>query len=154
MSEPDLFTNRLGNVLVAAPSLTGSLAGFGSQRQVALERGTGQVGPALARWIFADLPQGTLRDQWGNPYDHAAHTLIVGNLAEGEAFIAELVEAGVEVEEADNLFVPFQTVKVDDVADSDALRERHPRSFALAIRRLPDLRRLITSVRDAVSLGV
>ena len=150
---PDLYYNKLGKVMVVAPTAEGVFSPVASYRQVALQRDTGEVGPALARWIFADLPRDTLRDQWGNPYDHAVHTLVVGTLADGEAFLASFAEAGYRIAPAEQLFVPFQTVVLDDAEDSDQLRQRHPRAFALAFRSLTTPAMLIMHARDRALLG-
>ncbi|MFT7519099.1 MAG: hypothetical protein ACI9MC_001239 [Kiritimatiellia bacterium] len=152
-SEPDLYYNKLGSVMVVAPSADGVLSPVASNRQVELQRGTGKIEPAVARWIFADLPRNTLDDQWGNPYDHQVHTLVVGTLSAGEAFLEAFAEAGFRIVPAEQLFVPFQTIDLHDAEDSDQLRLRHPRAFALAIRTLTTPAMLIMHARDRALLG-
>ena len=153
MSAPDLYYNRLGDVMVVAPSDDGSLRLVSDKRQVELERGSGEISTALARWIFADFARDTLKDQWGNSYDHMVHSLIMGTLSDGEAFLQAFIDAGYGVEHAPKLFVPIQTVNIHSYADSDDLRNRHPRAFALAIRTRPSAGRLMSEARDRAALG-
>jgi hypothetical protein len=148
----DLFANRMHGVLVAAPAPGGRLGPLVETRLVALER-NGEVHSGLTRWIFADVPRGTLRDDWGNPYDHEVHTLLAGTLAEGEAFLRAMVDAGFVVADAPDLFVPLQTLDAADRDASDQLRTRFPRAFALARRGRPTLQQLVTSLRDAALLS-
>jgi|GEM_PF-3394418 len=153
MSRPaDFFVNRRGSVLVLAPSRDGRLAHLAETRRVALER-DGEPMNALCRWIFADLPRLTLRDAWGNPYDHQAHTLLAGSLADGEELMRGLIEQGFSVEDAPDFFVPFQTLAFTDPEDSDQLRLRHPRAFALARRERPTSAQLVTWIRDTMVVG-
>jgi hypothetical protein len=150
---PDAYVHALPHGLVIAPSDKGRLAFLAERRHAVLNPGTGEREHVLARWIFADLPQRTLRDQWGNPYDHQVHSLIVGTVAQGRAFAAELVSAGFSVTDEPKLFVPLQTVAIHDPKSSDALREKHARAFALAIRRLPPIAELVMAARDAALVG-
>lgn len=153
MSRPaDFYVNRRGSVLVLAPSREGRLAHLAETRRVVLDR-DGEVVNALCRWIFADLPRLTLRDAWGNPYDHQAHTLLAGSLADGEDLMRGLVEQGFSVVDAPDFFVPFQTLGFTDAEDSDLLRVRHPRAFALARRERPTSAQLVTWIRDTMVVG-
>lgn len=153
MSRPaDFFVNRRGSVLVLAPSRDGRLAHLAETRRVTLDR-EGETINALCRWIFADLPRLTLRDDWGNPYDHQAHTLLAGTLADGEELVRSLVEQGFSVVDAPDFFVPFQTLAFTDPEDSDLLRSRHPRAFALARRERPTTAQLVTWIRDTMVVG-
>lgn len=149
----DVYINRIGDFLVVAPSDTGRLGFLAERRHAALNKETGVVERVLARWVFADLPRRTLKDVWGNPYDHQAHHLLVGSVADGERFLAELAELGVTVAEEPQLFVPLQTVQIDDEADSDGLREGHARAFAVSIRRLPRISDLATAIHDSDLVG-
>ena len=148
----DLFVNRRGAVLVLAPSREGQLAHLADTRRVVLDR-EGDAMNALCRWVFADLPKGTLRDEWGNPYDHQAHTLLAGSLADGEELVRAMVENGFHVVDAPDFFVPFQTLDFTNAEDSDQLRVRHPRAFALARRERPSTHQLVTSIRDSMVVG-
>lgn len=148
----DFFVNRRGSVLVLAPSREGRLAHLAETRRVALER-DGEPMNALRRWIFADLPRHTLHDAWGNLYDHAAHSLLAGTLADGEELARALVEQGFVVSDAPDFFVPFQTLAFTDPEDSDLLRLRHPRAFALARRERPTSAQLVTWIRDTMVVG-
>jgi len=153
MSRPaDFHVNRRGPVLVLAPSRDGRLAHLAETRRVALDR-DGEPMNALCRWIFADLPRNTLRDEWGNAYDHQAHTLLAGTLADGEDLMRALVEQGFSVVDAPDFFVPFQTLAFTDAEDSDLLRVRHPRAFALARRERPTTGQLVTWIRDTMVVG-
>jgi hypothetical protein len=144
----DLYVNRMGKVFVVAPSEKGRLGHIADTRKVALERHS-EPKPSLCRWIFADIPKGTLTDEWGNAYDHQVHFLLAGTVAEGEELVQALVQEGFHVQDAPDLFVPFQTLNPADSASSDALRVRHPRAFALARRERPSVRQLVTAIRDA-----
>ena len=153
MSRPaDFHVNRRGPVLVLAPSREGRLAHLAETRRVMLDR-EGETVNALCRWIFADLPRSTLRDAWANPYDHQAHTLLAGTLADGDELVRALVDQGFHVQDAPDFFVPFQTLAFDDPEDSDLLRLRHPRAFALARRERPTAANLITWIRDTMVVG-
>ncbi len=153
MSHPaDLYVNRRGPVLVLAPSRDGRLAHLAETRRVVLDR-EGETMNALCRWVFADLPKGTLRDDWGNPYDHQALTLLAGSLADGEELIRAMIELGFNVVDAPDFFVPFQTINITDAEDSDQLRNRHPRAFALARRERPTPTQLVTWIRDSMIVG-
>lgn len=152
MTSPDLYLNHIQNVLVIGPAPQGRLGRIAEERTVALHRG-GPTSTALSRWIFADLPRQTLRDEWGNPYDHQVHTLLAGTLQQGLDFINDLKAAGFLIEQADEFFVPFQTLDPNDRDSSDQLRERFPRAFAIARRERPALRELITILRDSALLG-
>ena len=153
MSNPDLYTNRLGDVLVVAPALEGRLSQLAEQRNVVFGRGQGDQQESLTRWVFADIPKNSLSDQWGNPYDHQVHTLIVGTLQEGNNLIAKLKDRGFHVNSASEMFVPFQTLNIHDRESSDSLRTSHPRAFALSRRERPELNKLITALRDSVVIG-
>ena len=153
MTQPaDLFVNQLGHVLVVAPTREGRLRQFAEERNVVLDRG-GERLKALARWIFADFPTRTLMDDWGNSYDHAVHTLIVGTLDEGRAFVEELSEQGFDARTEVGFFVPFQTIDPNDREGSDLLRVRHARAFAIARRETPSATDIITAFRDSVVVG-
>ena len=134
MSNPDLYTNRIGDVLVVAPALEGRLSQLAEQRNVVFGRDQGEQQKGLTRWVFANIPKNSLSDQWGNPYDHQVHTLIVGTLQEGNNFIAQLKDRGFHVNAASDMFVPFQTLNINDRQSSDSLRTSHPRAFALSRR--------------------
>lgn len=148
----DLYTNQMGKVLVLAPTATGQLRHLVESRTVVLSKG-GEAIQALKRWIFADIPHDTLKDQWGNPYDHQVHTLLAGPLSAGKALVAGLREQGFSISEEGEFFVPFQTLNPYDVASSDDLRHRHPRAFALARRENPSAGQLVTSIRDSMMAG-
>ena len=68
------------------------------------------VKEGLTRWVFADFPQGTLQDDWGNAYDHQVHSLLSGTLDEGRELLEKLSEMGCVIEQASELFVPFQNL--------------------------------------------
>ena len=146
----DIYTNSIGSVMVVAPTPNGQLSTLAVTKQVSFTGGA--VQPALMRWVFADFPQATLSDEWGNQYDHQVHSLLSGTLAEGREFLEALAEMGCVVEEAADFFVPFQKVDVSSVASSDALRENHPRAFALAHRGRKSVAALVTDIRDATLL--
>lgn len=150
MTEPaDLYMNAIGHVMVLAPTPDGRLSHLVEERNVVLERGGERV-KAMTRWIFGDFPRNTLRDDWGNPFDHQVHTLLAGSLAAGEALVRELRAEGLRVSEEANLFVPFQTLDVWDLEGSDELRHRHARAFAIARRERPSARDIMTSLRDSM----
>jgi hypothetical protein len=153
MSRPaDFYVNRRGAVLVLAPSRDGRLAHLAETRRVVLDR-EGEAVNAICRWIFADLPRHSLRDEWGNAYDHQAHTLLAGSLADGEELVGALLEQGFTVVDSPDFFVPFQTLAFTDAEDSDLLRARHPRAFALARRERPTTGQLVTWIRDTIVVG-
>ena len=153
MAAPDLFTNRMGSVLVVAPAPGGRLSHLVEERNVIFQRDGSVIERGITRWIFADLPRRTLRDDWGNVYDHQAHSLLVGDLEAGEAFLQALSEQGLVVEDADQLFVPLQTLDPHDQQTSDRLRHQNPRAFALARRETPKIGDLVTSLKDSMVLG-
>ena len=78
----DVYTNTIGNVMVVAPATQGVLAHIAQTRKVAFGEDVA-VKEGLTRWVFADFPQGTLQDDWGNAYDHQVHSLLSGTLDEG-----------------------------------------------------------------------
>jgi len=149
----DLYTNRMGNVLVVAPSHNGRLAHLAQDRQAVLNRDTREREHCIGRWLFADVQQGTLTDQWGNTYDHQVRSLLAGSVAEGEAFLADLEEAGFAIEPAGRLFVPLQKLDAQDEASSDQLRQRHSRAFAIALRERPSTASLVTALQDSALIG-
>src|SRR5512145_1343560 len=104
----DIVKNQLGKVLVAAPSPDGRLARLLEYRNVVLQPG-GEKQKAFSRWIFADIPHGTLTDDWGNRYNHQVHSLLAGSIQEGLAFLKGLEELGYTIRTADDFFVPLQT---------------------------------------------
>ena len=148
----DLYFNKIGNVLVIAPTETGALASIVEHRSIQFSENA-ELENALTRWVFADFSKETLEDQWGNPYDHSVHQLIAGSLSEGITLINDLRENGLEVVSADHMFVPFQRLDLNSNSASDALRINHPRAFALARRVLPDLTVLLTIAKDTSVLG-
>ena len=87
--------------------------------------------------------------------DCAGHgaSLAVGDLSAGEAFIQALSQQGLVVEEAEQLFVPLQTLDPSDAEGSDRLRHNNPRAFALARRESPQIGDLVTNLRDSMVLG-
>lgn len=145
----DLFVNQMGSVMVVAPTPVGQLKALVQKKNVAFYEETSQS-PALTRWIFADFPQGTLVDQWGNRYDHQVHSLLSGTLDDGRRFLELLSESGFISEQAADFFVPFQKLDIHSAESSDALREAHPRAFALAIRGRKSVSGLVTDIRDSV----
>ena len=149
MSIPDLYSNHIGTVLSIAPTTVGRFAQLAQTKRVSLYREKQDVGEALSRWLFADFPQKSLIDIWGNRYDHQVHTLLSGTLSEGEALLCELEAQGCCVVEAPGFFVPLQNVDIQDVESSDHLRARHPRAFALARRDAPDRNTLFTMLKDS-----
>jgi len=150
MSElADLFVNKIGRVMVLAPTPHGRLRHLVEERYVVLERGGERV-KASTRWIFGDFPRGTLKDDWGNPFDHQVHHLLAGTMAEGAALVSALEAEGLSVSEEENLFVPFQTLDVWDLEGSDELRHRHARAFAIARRERVSARDIVTSLRDSM----
>ena len=149
MSIPDLYSNHIGTVLSIAPTTVGRFAQLAQTKRVSLYRDKKDIGEALSRWLFADFPQQTLVDIWGNRYNHQVHTLLSGTLAEGEALLSELEAHGCKITEAPGFFVPLQNVKINDLQSSDALREQHPRAFALARRDTPNRNTLLTMLKDS-----
>lgn len=145
----DLFVNQIGSVMVVAPNTTGQLKELAQKKEVAFYEEE-ELNGALTRWIFADFPQGTLVDQWGNRYDHQVHSLISGSLNDGRRFLELLAESGFISEEAAAFFVPFQKLDIHSVETSDGLREAHPRAFALARRGRKSVSALVTDIRDSV----
>lgn len=144
----DVYTNTIGNVMVVAPATQGALGHIAQTRKVAFGEEVA-VKEGLTRWVFADFPKGTLQDDWGNAYDHQVHSLLSGTLNEGREFLEKLSEMGCVIEQASELFVPFQKVDVGSVTSSDAIRTEHPRAFALARRGRKSIRAIITDIRDA-----
>ena len=153
MSSPDLFANRLNQFLIVAPAPNGRLDRLVEYRSVIFQRNGTELEQGLTRWIFADLPKKTLKDSWGNPYDHQAHSLLAGTFAEGEAFVQQLESQEFVVEDAPTLFVPLQTLDINSEQSSDRLRTDHPRAFALARRDRPSMSSMVTSLRDSMVLG-
>ena len=153
MNHPDLYANHIGTVLCIAPTTVGRFAKLANTKRLALYRDSDIIGEALSRWIFASVPTETLLDTWGNRYNHQVHTLLAGSLEEGEALLAALESHGCCIQEAPEFFVPLQNLDVNDQESSDALREKHPRAFALARRDRVDRNRLLTLLRDAQMLG-
>lgn len=148
----DVYTNAIGNVMVVAPAAQGRLAHISETRMVAFGEEVA-IKEALTRWVFADLPTATLEDDWGNRYDHQVHSLLSGTLAEGRELLEKLGEMGCVVEQADELFVPFQRVDIDSLSSSDALRTKHPRAFALARRGRKAISAIVTDIRDSSVFG-
>ena len=148
----DFFFNQMGDVLVLAPAPTGRFRHMVEERVVALSRGA-EPSKALSRWIFADIPERTLVDEWGNHYDHQVHFLLAGDLSAGKELLQALEGEGFVVARAEDFFVPFQTLDPSDRESSDELRQRHARAFALARRERPTVRQLATSIRDSIVVG-
>jgi hypothetical protein len=159
----DVYVNQLTSVLVIAPAPHGKLDKLVEYKQVvfypkdtndavAPEHNIASVKPALTRWIFADVAQGTLVDDWGNAYDHQVHSLLSGNLADGKLFLEKLAELGCIIEETPEMFVPFQRLDPTDQESSDSLRSHHARAFVLARRPSVSLADIITSIRDGILL--
>jgi len=148
----DLFFNQIGSVLVVAPTPTGQLKELAQKKIVAFYEEAEQE-PALTRWIFADFPEETLIDQWGNRYDHQVHSLLAGNLDDGRRFLELLAESGFISEEASGFFVPFQKLDISSEDSSDNLRHHHPRAFTLAKRGRKSVAAMVTDVRDFLVLG-
>ena len=144
----DVYTNTIGNVMVVAPAVQGALAHIAETKNVAFGDDIA-VKEGLTRWVFADFPVGTLTDDWDNAYDHQVHSLLSGTLAEGRDLLEKLSEMGCVVEQAGELFVPFQKVDVNSVTSSDAIRTEHPRAFALARRGRKSIRAIVTDIRDS-----
>ena len=153
MSAPDIYSNQIGHVLVVAPAPGGRLNHLVEEKNVIFERGGSRMERGLTRWIFADIPRRTLEDDWGNQYDHQVHSLLVGDLTAGQAFVEGLTEQGFVVEQAEQLFVPLQTLDPNDASSSDQLRHQNPRAFALARRETPHVNDLVTHLRDAIVVG-
>ncbi len=148
----DIVTNEIGGVFVVAPTSSGALAKLANKRFAALNPAD-EPSLRLTRWIFADFARATLRDDWGNTYDHAVHTLLAGKLADGAAFIESLEAAGFSVIKESDMFVPLQRLSIDDATDSDELRTRHPRAWAIARRSRPQVTDLVARIRDVALLG-
>ena len=144
----DVYTNTIGNVMVIAPAVQGTLSHIAETKNVAFGEDIA-VQEGLTRWVFADFQVGTLTDDWGNAYDHQVHSLLSGTLAEGRELLEKLSEMGCVVEHASELFVPFQKVDVNSAASSDAIRTEHPRAFALARRGRKSIRAIVTDIRDS-----
>lgn len=146
----DIYTNTIGSVMVVAPTPNGQLSEIAVTKNVSF---TGdEPKPALMRWVFADFPQATLTDEWGNRYDHQIHSLLSGTLAEGREFLEALTNMGCVIEEANEFFVPFQKLDVTSVESSDAIRVNHPRAFALAHRGRKSIAAIVTDIRDGALL--
>ena len=153
MSNPDLYVNRLNRFLIVAPAPKGRLDHLAEYKNVIFQRDGAELEQGLTRWIFADLPNKTLKDSWGNPYNHQAHSLLAGTFAEGEAFVQQLEAQDFIVEDASSLFVPLQTLDVESQDTSDHLRAHHPRAFALARRDRPSMSSMVTALRDSMVIG-
>jgi len=149
----DFLTNQIGTVLVVVPTNKGRVAHISEHRQIVFERDGNVLEAGLTRWIFADIPSKTLTDNWNNTYDHQVHFLLAGTLQAGKEFVAELKEQGFLVEQAERLFVPFQTLDPHNQVSSDQLRQHHPRAFALARQDQPNTHLLITALRDSIVIG-
>ena len=149
----DFLINQIGTVLVVVPTNKGRVAHLAEHRKIVFERDGDQLEQGLTRWIFADIPQKTLTDEWGNDYDHQVHFLLAGTLQEGTELVADIQRQGFVVQTADRLFVPFQTLDANDQSSSDQLRQQHPRAFALARREQPNINLLITALRDSIVIG-
>jgi hypothetical protein len=149
----DLFINKIGSILVVAPAPTGKLSHMVEMKKVIFYQQIGETVDAITRWIFADLPVATLQDQWGNRYDHQVHSLLAGSLADGQIFLEMLSENGFIVDEEPDMFVPFQRINITSQESSDALRDAHPRAFALARRGKKSIGALVTDIRDSVVLN-
>ena len=142
----DIYTNTIGSVMVVAPTPNGQLSELAVTKNVSF---TGdEIKPALMRWVFADFPQATLTDAWGNRYDHQVHSLLSGTLTEGREFLEALTNMGCVVEEATEMFVPFQKLDAASVDSSDRIRANHPRAFALAHRGRKSIAAIVTDIRD------
>jgi len=149
MSEPDIYTNTIGQTLVIAPTEAGRLSGLASTRNVVFQRDGDKLSKGLTRWVFSNLEHNTLQDQWNNAYDHEAHSLLVGSLEEGEALLQTLQESDLVIVDHDDFFVPFQTLDINSQASSDQLRAHHPRAFALSRRDRPSISEILTLLRDS-----
>ena len=147
----DLYFNKMGNVMVVAPTPHGLLQHLVEYKEVGFGENT-EAKPALTRWIFADFPMGTLTDEWGNAYDHQVHSLLSGSLEEGQRFLEMLNEFGCIPEEANDFFVPFQKLDINSIESSDGLREEHPRAFTLSRRAKQSISAIVTSIRDSLVL--
>ncbi len=147
----DVYTNSIGSVMVVAPTTNGQLQAIAETRNVAFGEDI-EKKPALMRWVFADFATGTLTDEWGNRYDHQVHSLLSGTLSEGRELLEALAEMGCVIEEAAELFVPFQKMDLRSETSSDALRTEHARAFALARRGRKSIAAIVTDIRDAKML--
>ena len=149
----DLYVNKIGNVMVVAPSPKGQLGQLVEYRNVVFYAEKGEQVKAITRWVFADFQKGTLNDQWGNQYDHQVHSLLSGNLSQGQRFIEMLSDVGFIIAEEGEMFVPFQKIDICSQSNSDALRESHPRAFALARSGKKSISALVTDIRDSLLVG-
>ena len=149
----DLFMNKIGSILVVAPTPTGKLSHMVEMKKVIFYQQIGETVDAITRWIFADLPVETLQDQWGNRYDHQVHSLLSGSLADGQLFLEMLSDNGFIIDEEQDMFVPFQRINISSQESSDTLRHSHPRAFALARRGKKSIRVLVTDIRDSVLIN-
>ena len=122
------------------------------QRNIIFNQENNVIEKGMTRWIFTDIPQKTLKDEWGNVFDHQVHNLLAGSLQDGLAFLESLATHEFHIQDAPALFVPFQTLDPGDVESSDSLRSHHPRAFALARRERPNLKHLLTIIRDEAML--
>jgi hypothetical protein len=154
MAVPDFYTNRFGEVLVIAPAPEGRLSKIVEEKFVVFNQSNGEMSKGLTRWIYANIPEGSLKDQWGNTYNHQVHSLVVGTLEEGNHLLSILTDHGFHFRQADEMFVPFQTLKIHDRKSSDSLRASHPRAFALARRNKPQPKELVTALRDSIMIGI
>ena len=153
MNIPDLYANHLGNVLCIAPTSVGRFAKLAEIKRVSLYSESDVVGEALSRWIFANFPQNSLTDDWGNRFHHQVHSLLAGTLEQGQELLQTLESYGCNIIEAPDFFVPLQNVEVNNIDASDQLRTRHPRAFALARREPVSINELLTIMRDSNMLG-
>jgi hypothetical protein len=145
----DVYTNAIGNVMVVAPSTEGLLGHIAETKKVAFGSDVA-IKEGLTRWVFADFPVATLTDGWGNTYDHQVHSLLSGTMAEGRELLEKLAEMGCVIEQASELFVPFQKLDIASESSSDTLRTEHPRAFALARRGRKSISAIVTDIRDTV----
>ena len=90
-----------------------------------------------------------MTDDWSNAYDQNLPSLLSGTLAEGRELLEKLAEMGCVVEQAAELFVPFQKVDVNSASSSDSIRIEHPRAFALARRGRKSIGAIVTDIRDS-----
>ena len=99
----------------------------------------------LTGWVFADFHK-ELQDDWGNAYDHQVHSLLSVHWMRGE-MLGKLSEMGV-IEQASELFVPFQKVDVRSVTSSDAIRTEHT-DICTGEKRTKSIRAIVTDIRDS-----
>ena len=149
MQNPDIYTNQIDRTIVIAPTENGRLSSIASTRNVVFQRDGDTQSKGLTRWVFADLAHNTLKDQWDNPYDHEAHSLLVGSFAEGQQLLQALEETDLIILTHTDFFVPFQTLDIQNQVSSDQLRVHHPRAFALSRRDRPSLSEIRTLLRDS-----